>query len=63
MLASNTIFEWVSNLPAHNTKMKYHQPTTVVAYVRTLLGHMKDKHDWNYSFEKDFNLKVDWYHS
>ena len=60
-----SFFEWVLNLPAaKHTRLKYHQPRTIVTYVRTLLAQMKDKHDWNYSFDKDFKFEgVEWCHN
>ena len=56
MLLSKIVFHWVSRLPTTNCRYKYQQPRTLVAYIRTLFGHFKDRFDWNYSFGRDFNF-------
>ena len=56
MLLSKIVFHWVSGLPTTNCKFKFQQPRTLVQYVRTLFGRFKDRFDWDYSFDNDFNF-------
>ena len=33
------------------------QPSTMITYLRTLFGHMRDVYDWRYNLDRDFHLK------
>ena len=50
-LVSNTVFYWISNRKAECGDSPWLQPTTMMTYVRTFFGHMKDIYDWRFNLD------------
>lgn len=56
-LAGSSIFFWISHkLPGRGSK-KHIEPDTMMTYLRTFFGHMRDTHDWRFNLDSDFNFE------
>ena len=55
-LVSSTIFNWVRDKKPQRGPGAHLEPNTIMTYIRTFLGHMKDTYDWRYNLDKDFNF-------
>ena len=52
-----TIFRWISTKPVERGDRAFHEPITVMQYIRTFLGHMKNLYDWNLTIDQDFDFE------
>ena len=52
-----TIFKWISTKPVERGDRAFHEPITVMQYIRTFLGHMKNLYDWNLTLDHDFDFE------